>query len=902
MKQIFLLLFLLWGESLFGVTEVFTQLGQTQSDQIHGSLNTEDGDPVSYASVSLVNSTGRIVAFGNSDSDGKFKVNLEETQQTDSLFLRINHLGYETVRLRLNAGQSQYNILMKERSIDLSEIEVKSRPRIDSRGDTLTYDVGSFAKGEDRSIGDVLKRLPGIEISDDGQIKYNGRFISSFYIDGDDLLSDKYAVGTKTIPHAIVKGVEVMQNHQPLKVLKNKVMSDQIAINLVIKDEAKMSLVGQATLGIGLPHQYDGELNAILFNKKYKMLNVLKGNNVGTDLGADSKSFNLSDQLSQMDNSRPGSILSTGTVAAPPLTTKLHYFNNSGSLNANNLINLKNGLQLKMNINLLTDHNEAEYESHSDIFLNQDTVHYTEQQGINRSPFTTEFSFTAKANEENYYFENILKFAYSGGLEKSSLLSNEADIDQRLRHRIRDFSNTLTYTPALRNGNVINVSWYLNHYNYPEDLVISPGINADILNQGEKYAGVRQFTEAPTWFNRVTADYRLTNKSIKQRYRVGLLNESQHLKTSLRLRNNQGQEQRFYASDDNNLKWRRDRLFADATYEYRNEQFETSVSIPLAGQRIHYQDPAFRLSEQDVKLIFNPSLRAKFMTTVEDYVSMRYAYSNQLGNINGVFRGAVLTNYRTILANDAELQERRSHHLGLHYNFQRSINMLFINAGFSYRKSTANTIVSSQITDDIVRTVLLPFENDVSTLSANAGISKYIFSLGATTSINVFWSTSRFNQYLNNELLPFNNLSLTVNPKTELRLWGRVGIHYNGSALWTTSKLMQNETNVNLSHRQIYQFKQVIGVSYSPFKSAYLRLNGQHQHLSQQSVSDIDYFFISANLRYKFDKWRTDIELDLTNLANVTSYETYSLSANHFSYNHYRLRGRMALLKFVFKL
>lgn len=75
-----------------------------------------------------------------------------------------------------------------------------------------------------------------------------------------------------------------MQSHQPLKVLKDKVMSDRIAVNLVIKEEAKLSMSGQAKLGIGLPHQYDGELNTILFNKKYEMLNVLKGNNVGVDL------------------------------------------------------------------------------------------------------------------------------------------------------------------------------------------------------------------------------------------------------------------------------------------------------------------------------------------------------------------------------------------------------------------------------------------------------------------------------------------------------------------------------------------------------------------------------------------------------------------------------------------
>src|SRR5690606_7831628 len=170
-----------------------------------------------------------------------------------------------------------------------------------------------------RTIEDVIKRLPGMEVNEDGKIKFNGQDISNLYIDGDDLLDDKYAIGTKTIPYAMVKGVEVLQNHQPLKVLKNKVFSDQIAVNLVIKEEAKLKLSTQARLGIGLPQQYEGELNAILFNKKYKMLNVLKGNNTGDDLRSDFNGFNRSSLLSSMGNAQPKALLSAGTTGSPAL-------------------------------------------------------------------------------------------------------------------------------------------------------------------------------------------------------------------------------------------------------------------------------------------------------------------------------------------------------------------------------------------------------------------------------------------------------------------------------------------------------------------------------------------------------------------------------------------------------
>ncbi|MFC3199670.1 carboxypeptidase-like regulatory domain-containing protein [Parapedobacter deserti] len=870
--------------------------------RVEGSLKTESGKPVPHASVTLRNPQGRIVAFRASDAAGRFYFMLPANAISDSLRLSVNHLGYAKVDIPLTAGRNGYDITMKEKPIDLSEVEVKSRPRIDARGDTLSYDVGSFAKAEDRSIGDVLRRMPGMEVSESGQIKYNGQNISNLYIDGDDLLNDKYSIGTKTIPHAMVQKLEVLQNHQPLKVLQNKALSDRVALNLVIKDEARLKLTGQAKLGAGLPHQYDGELNTILFNKKYKMLNVAKGNNIGDDLAADFTGFNVADMRSAAGNSRPGGLLSSGTAGSPPLPKQRYYLNNSGSLNLNNLVNLKNGLQLKTNINGMIDGNDLAYNSFTELYLADDTISYTERQDIGRDPFLTDVSFAAMANEERYHFNNVLNVGYSGEMGTSALMSNEINISQRLRSRVRNFSNTLEYTPALKNSNVINLYWHLNHYNQPQQLAIAPGINEDILNQGMPFTGIHQATEIPTWFNRVTTSYRLANTAVKQRYRVGMVNEWQHLRSALRLTQQDGTALPYTGSSDNDLRWQRHQLFADGTFEYKKGRWESAVTLPLTGQRIAYRDQRFSLDEQQAHLLFNPLLRVKLMTTVEDYLSLNYAFANQMGNINGVFRGAILANYRSLLANDAALQGRHGHTVGLRYNFQRAISLLFINGGISYNRSGANTIAASIATDNIERTVLLPFENDISSFSANGGISKFIFALGATASLKASWSTSRFNQLLNDELLPFNNIAFMVEPGVEARLFGKVSITYSGAGTWTTSKLVIGEATGLVNDQRLRMVDQSVGISYSPLRNTFLRVNGRHQYTRQPTLRDISYLFADANLRHRVQQWRTDLELNITNLANITAYETYSLSANRFGYRRYQLRGRMAVLKCVFNL
>ncbi len=874
----------------------------SQNRQIQGTLKTVDGQPVSHASVTLKNEQQRILAFKMSDSKGAFSLAYPDTADVSGLHIEINHLGYKKISLPLSAGKNQYDILMEQQAIDLAEVQVKSRPRIALRGDTLSYDVASFTKPEDRSIGDVLRRMPGMEVEEDGQIKYNGKAISNFYVDGDDLLDDKYAIGTKTIPHAMVKDIEVMQNHQPLKVLQGKTLSENVALNLKIRDEAKLKLTGQAKPGGGLPGQYDGELNTMLFNKKYKMLHVGKANNVGTDLATDFTAFNQMGMLSSLGNTRPTELLSSGTVGNPALPTNRYYFNNSGSLNANNLMNLKNGLQLRSNIGLLLDNNDMDYYSANDVYLATDTIRYSEIQQIDRTPFKMEFSLNAQTNKATHYFNNALKIGYSGETSHAALVSNENNMNQQLRNRIRDFSNNLEYVPALRNQHILSVNWYLNHFNRPQTLDIRPGINADVLNEGQPFDAVYQYTETPTWFNTVSVGYSIPTGLIKQRYRASTLNEWQQLNSQLFLTQPHGEQSPYTGSSPNQLDWQRHNAQFNATYELKNNKWETVLSLPITWQRIAYEDIGFALDEKKARLLFNPSFRAKYLTNAEDYLSFNYVYNNQMGNINGVYRGAILTNYRSLRANEAMLEERSAHNAALSYNFQRNISMLFMNAGVNYTHAMANTIASNVMTDNIARTVLLPYDNDVSTFSANMGISKYLFALGATAGIKSTWSTTRFNQFLNNELLPYNNVSFAVNPSVEARLWNHVSISYDGTGTWTTSKLVSGETAVHMPDRQIQRYDQSVSLLYSPFRNTFLRLSGRHQYISQQQLQDISYFFADTNVRYKLSKWNTDIELNLTNLANITEYETYSLSANQFGYSRYNLRGRMAVMKLAFNL
>ncbi|MFC2521333.1 MAG: hypothetical protein ACFNUF_06400, partial [Tannerella sp.] len=95
------------------------------------------------------------------------------------------------------------------------------------------------ARENDITLADVIKRMPGFHISADGRIKYAGREISNFYIDGSDMMTGNYTTALRSIKHDDVGRVEVIEHHQPIKLFEDLLFSDQTAVNVTLKEKAK---------------------------------------------------------------------------------------------------------------------------------------------------------------------------------------------------------------------------------------------------------------------------------------------------------------------------------------------------------------------------------------------------------------------------------------------------------------------------------------------------------------------------------------------------------------------------------------------------------------------------------------------------------------------------------------
>ncbi|QNR86883.1 TonB-dependent receptor [Pedobacter riviphilus] len=862
---------------------------------LKGVVKDTGGKGVESVNVTLKDTEGNIISFTRSNKNGAFSMELKN-DQIGGYKIEASSIGYKKLTTTVTDATKSYELTLQLSETTLETINVKNRPSLTARGDTLNYRTSDFADKQDRSIGDVLKKMPGVELAEDGKISYNGKSISNLYVDGDNLLDDKYNIGTKSIPHGAVDKVQVIQNDQPIKMMRKNNTSDDVALNLVIKDEAKLKVMGDATVGAGMPNRFDENLTAMLFNKKLKFINNIKGNNIGSDPGGDLIAHNFSDYLKKLDNDKPSALLSTGAAGVPSLPQSRYLFNKAGLINLNNLYKFNTDLQLRANISYLYDQRHQEYNKFSETYLPGQTIRYTETQNNTINPQKLRAQFNLNGNADKYYLNNNLILEYAPFKTTSGFVINNVAANQVLKQETFDLSNEFNYRKKLKSEDVINLYSFLNRTTQPETLNITPGLNADILNNGNSYLGLTQYIKIPTWYTNNYASFAFVKNNFVQTYKAGFNIQQQQLNSELYRTQNNQQTELVTGNMINDLDWLKTKLYTEATYEYTTDKLKASLSLPLSYNRINYSDALNQLDNSLNRLFINPAFNLKYQTSTENYVTANYNFKNDLGGINDIYRGTILKNYRSLFSNDAPIAESKSHNVGGGFNFRKAMQMLFANLTANYSDTELSTISAYNLSNNIQQKIVLPLNNHIRSLSLAANASKYLFSLKSTINAGVNFAQSKYSQLQNNALLPFNTQTVAYKVGIEAKLTNFINWSYGANFAITDNKaLVADGVKTNFK-----QLRQQSALAITTVKNLYINLSAEHLLTQQSSQPDLKYLFADVNMRYKWLKMKTDIEFGITNLTDIKSFDAIYLSANSLTTGTYYIPGRVAMLKATF--
>jgi hypothetical protein len=870
------------------------------SQRIRGTVKDSVGKPVPFATINLKSAgNNRIISYAVSDAGGAYTLSIPAGTPLSGLVIEATSVGYKTGSKPVADLHLAYDFTLGVSANQLKAVEIKNtRPVLRMHGDTLDYNVADFAGAQDMVIGDVLKKMPGITMGTDGTVYYNNKRISALYIDGDNLLDDKYNIATTTIPHAVVQRVQVIQGDQPIKIFQNKVMSDDVALNLTIKKGAKMQVVGLESVGAGLPGNYDVDGNAMLFKDKYKAINYLKGNNTGYDLQQELVAHNQTNHEQMIDNAIPSTLLSLGTVNDPALSRNRYLFNQSALLNLNNLVKIHNDVQLRMNAWYFHDNQRQDYSQQNTIFLQGDTVRYDVTQHNRFQPDMMHGQFTLNINRKNYYLNDALTLEINRSNYQSYLYTVDAGVNQSFRDNQLNFSNELNWIRSGRSNDILQTYSYISHSAEPEKRTIGPNYEPAIFNDSNQYAQLIQTINVPTWYTTNYVSLKIPSGVFTQSFKTGFSVQSQQLTSDLNVAQINKTVTPESDSSINRLDWSRTKFYAEAAYDLPGTILQANLTLPVNLQQINYSDGRYKLGKQQAHWYFNPQLNIKYKVGAENYLSLSYRYRNETSTIEDIYQGYILKDYRQLYANSAGLAEKQHQTASAGFSYRRSLILLFASLNIIYDRIAASSIASAIITNNLQRQIMLPYSSATDFWTVSSTVSKYSFELKTTFSAGIQWQSVHSVQFQNEQLLPFNTITQSASLGTSTKVGEHLAAVYTAMITQTASHSV-----VAASANHVDQLKQQATLEYVPAPNWQFKLSGEHYFTRQQGNTDLKYFFADASARFKAgDRKKATFELSALNFINVKTYSAFYISANTFTASSYALPGRIVTLKVMWNL
>ena len=268
-------------KSILGLLLLFPifVFGQQVQHFYEGRITNGKGTGIDNVLCKLMNDKDSLLTYAISQAQGQYQL----PYSANGVKILFTKMGYAPYVQSVNGNRHVYNITLEDKAFQLDGVVIKADP-ITRHKDTLNYNVAAFTQKEDIHIEDVLKRLPGIEVSESGKITYQGLSINKLNIEGMDLMGDQYNQATQNMPVEAVSQIQVMENNQPIRALEGKVRNNHATLNIKLKKDYKYRPFGEMEGGYGFPTLWDGNLAAIQLSKKNQLLVTASTNNRGASL------------------------------------------------------------------------------------------------------------------------------------------------------------------------------------------------------------------------------------------------------------------------------------------------------------------------------------------------------------------------------------------------------------------------------------------------------------------------------------------------------------------------------------------------------------------------------------------------------------------------------------------
>lgn len=825
-----------------------------------------------------------ILAYTSSNINGSFTLDLNSDLKYDELWLSFRHLSYETKKSAFKNNSQNFKISLKEKSNVLKEVILKAKKTVEIKGDTITYQVDGIKKEKDYTIEEVINRIPGVSISENGQISYNNRIISHLYINGVDLLEGRYNIATRGIPAASVEEIDILKNHNHARIDKGITESEDVAFNLKIKKNHSL-IFGSGKADVGFPFiTHNIDITPIYLKESFQNITSLKTNNIGQSL--QNNGINLTStnrDFSEIESDLPN-FLNEPTINGTSISNKYWLDNNSFSVTNDALLKRGNHLILKAGLNYNKNFNELNSISKQSYFFEKDTtvVNNSSKNELNKENYFV--GLVQEINKESLYLKNkiILNGESAGGF--ANIIQNSNQLDYIYEDETKSIKNITEFKTKV-NNRIINSGLLLKYSKSIENIGVLPSvfnteipstINSDKTNQNINF---QQFSVGG--FSTYNFKIGKLNSILEQRIKWN----SETLKSNLAQSQNSIEEESEFPFKSN--------------FNLNTFQSITDLETSLNYKKLKFIfNPSINYTNLDLKEDFSPSLnRNKSYFFIQPRVKLRYKIDHQwnlaltgnyirtISSFSQLFNGIILKDYRSLYRNPENINVTKSS-LGLfNIGYSNILKGFLFNNSSSYTESNSDFILSNSIdSNGLIKTEAVNLPNKRIKFTNSTNFTKSFFRI-LKTDLKYSFDNFISNQIFNNTEQKTNSISHSINLGFSIDNNTWYGFKYNALSRFGKSK----SNGFNISNSFI---KHNIELDF--YTSSTTRINFETESVftgfSTSTTSNKNTLF-NAAFYYKPSS-KIFLRASFSNIFNEKYFSTIQSNSNFVSESKFSLRPR----------
>lgn len=803
--------------------------------------------------------------YTRSGSDGTFSIKAE-TSDT----LEFSMLGFKSQHVAVTNNMKPLTIRMTDGAIELKEVTVKS-DKVHEHGDTISYIVGAYANGNDRSIGDVIAKMPGFDVDKStGRISYEGRPISKFYIEGLDMLGGKYGTATNTLPQGEVGSVQVMRNHQPIRVLEDFTFTDDAAVNIKMKNSAKTHWVTSWKAGGGYGSAHDGygqgrwlfEGFGLRLKSDFQTMLTYKTNNTGTDVSRESTNlFSFDDQFADQQKD----FIRLSAPAASGLSRERSLMNRSHAFTANVMKRINEDSQVNFQLVYNNERDKAWGDRRTEYVLTDGNRVISNAQTWRSNTNDLYALLKYEHNSAKSYLRNSL----SGDMTWLSQHLEETGTYSHAQHALLPVFDIRDNLYVIRRyGNTL-ISFFSNNIvqQRPQHLYVDSTLQQDL---SQRFYSTDTYASGGWKLGRFSLSMQLGVKGLL-RY---LTANAYGLPDSIGAT---GDKSHFgYA-----------KLYANPQLEYNTRDIKVSLSVP-------FESSYYKYSEDDGRNRFDvsPSLLVRWDATSRLMMSLRGSYSVEPLDFNRFYGSLIMQDYLYLNQGYTGYDVATSKTVAYTLSYRNSLRGTHLMARVSRSFDATPYTLSRDFAGEYIIIGTTPVKTNSNSWNTTLMYQQGLPFLNVKFSFRGLYNHTDSKMYQDGLALPakYNVLStgasLYLSPYTDMSIDYSLQYAYND---------MRPENGRKTSFNNWQHTAKVV----VPAGKLRFTLKGEYDHNQLMTSKYKDIFFADAIVG--LTTRHIDYELGLNNLFNKQSYIRSTVANLTTLRSETILRGRELLLTLVYK-